>query len=281
VVVDALEIFGLYAVPRDVGMGITFKGDRPNQVFDKYGAVISLFGDMLFIRPLEEGVDFRAATGFDEGNQILDPDRFAEGDFKPDVAALVVGTAGADGLATRAKSGDGNGHSHLEGEIVSMENGVKAGLVIDQAGGAADGGLLFNEVGEVEFEVGRLGMELVLQGAENLGDALDMNQATVILKDFQKAAHMGAFELMGQVDGEGNGGHRVLSGAGAVADDNGIMQALDPHLVDPEVTEVRGGLGIVELSLPRAGFSHAKGSISRERGAGKGVMAIKIRVRIR
>lgn len=77
-----------------------------------------------------------------------------------------------------------------------MQDGVKAGLVIDQAGGAADGSLLFNEIREFQLQVGGFGVELVLQGPEDLGYALDMNQAAVILKDFQKAAHMGAFELV-------------------------------------------------------------------------------------
>ena len=41
-----------------------------------------------------------------------------------------------------------------------------------------------------------------------------------------------------------------LGGAGTVTDDDGIAETLDADLVDAEVAEVRGGLGVVELSLP-------------------------------
>ena len=38
------------------------------------------------------------------------------------------------------------------------------------------------------------------------------------MKDLEEAAHVGALELVGKIDGEGDGGHGVLGGAGAVAD---------------------------------------------------------------
>jgi len=131
-----------------------------------------------------------------------------------------------------------------------MENSIKAGLVVDQTGRTTDGGFLFDEVGEVEFEMSRFGVQLVLQSSENLRNALHMDEAAVILKDLEKPAHVSAFKLVGQIYREGDGGDGVLSGAGTVTDDDGIPKSLNPHLVDPEVTEVRGGLGVVKLSLP-------------------------------
>ena len=52
-----------------------------------------------------------------------------------------------------------------------------------------------------------------------------------------------------------------MGSAGAVTNDDGIAETLDADLVDAEVAEVRGGLGIVELSLPRAGLFHEAQSI--------------------
>ena len=79
---------------------------------------------------------------------------------------------------------------------------------------------------------------------------MDMDEAPVILQNFEEAAHVGALELVGQIDGERDGGDGVLGGAGTVTDDDGIAETLDADLVDAEVAEVRGGLGVVELSLP-------------------------------
>lgn len=67
---------------------------------------------------------------------------------------------------------------------------------------------------------------------------------------------MGAFEMVGQVNGQGDGGDGVLRGTGTVANDNGVAESFDAHLVDPEIAEVRRGLGVVEFSLPSAGFLH-------------------------
>ena len=72
----------------------------------------------------------------------------------------------------------------------------------------------------------------------------------MILQNLEEAAHVGAFELVGQVHGERDGGHGILGGAGAVTNDDGIAETLDTDLVDAEVAEVRGGLSVVELSLP-------------------------------
>ena len=58
--------------------------------------------------------------------------------------------------------------------------------------------------------------------------------------------------------------------AGTITDDDRVTEAFDTHLIDPEVTEIRGGLGVVELSLPRTGSSHTEASISQQRGGGEG-----------
>ena len=193
---DALEVFGLDAVPADVGMGVALQGDGADEVLDEDRPIVGLFGDVLFIRSLEKGENFRTAAGFDQGNEVLDPYGLAEGDLQTDVATLVVGPAGADGLAAGAEGGDGNSDGYFEGQFVPVQDGVKAGLIVHQTRGAANGSLLFDEVGKLQFQMGGLGMELVLQGPQNLGDALDMDEATMVLQNLEEAAHMGALELM-------------------------------------------------------------------------------------
>ena len=86
----------------------------------------------------------------------------AEGDFEADLTALVVGAAFTDGLTARAEGGHGYGDGDFESEVFAVESGIEAGLIIDEAGGGGDGGLFFDEVGKIEFEVGGIGLEAFL-----------------------------------------------------------------------------------------------------------------------
>ena len=58
VVMDAFEVFGFNLVPLDIGVGIAFYGDGANEVFDENGIIVGSLGDMLFVGPFEERVDF-------------------------------------------------------------------------------------------------------------------------------------------------------------------------------------------------------------------------------
>ena len=55
---DAFEVFGFDPVPLDIGVGIAFYGHGANEVFDKHGIIVGSLGDMFFVGPFEEGVDF-------------------------------------------------------------------------------------------------------------------------------------------------------------------------------------------------------------------------------
>ena len=55
---DAFEIFLLHAVPLDVGMSVAFEGDGTDEVLDKNGIIVGLFGHVFFVGPFEERKDF-------------------------------------------------------------------------------------------------------------------------------------------------------------------------------------------------------------------------------
>jgi hypothetical protein len=99
---DAFEILGFNAVPLDIGMGVALKGDGTDEILDKNGIIVGLFGHVFFVGPFEERKDFGAGTGFDQRNEVLDPDGFAEGNLKTDEAALIMGATFADGLTAGA-----------------------------------------------------------------------------------------------------------------------------------------------------------------------------------
>jgi len=58
VVMDTFEVFGFDPVPLDIGVGIAFYGDGADEVFDENGIIVGPLGDMFFVGPFEEGVDF-------------------------------------------------------------------------------------------------------------------------------------------------------------------------------------------------------------------------------
>jgi hypothetical protein len=197
---DAFEILGFNTVPLDVGMGVALKGDGTDEILDKNGIVVGLFGHVFFVRPFEERKDFGAGTGFDQCDEVFDPDGFAEGDLKSNEATLVMGATFADGLTARAESGDGNCDSDFEAEIFSVEGGIEVDLIIYEAWGGSDGSFFFYEVRKIQFEVSGVGLKALLKGTKDGGDTFDMDKAAVFLEDFEEPAHMGSFELVGEVD---------------------------------------------------------------------------------
>ena len=58
VIVDALKIFGLDAVPVDVGMGFAFYRYGANEVFYENGIIVGAFGDMFFVGSFQKRENF-------------------------------------------------------------------------------------------------------------------------------------------------------------------------------------------------------------------------------
>ena len=58
VVMNAFEVFGFDPVPLDIGVGSAFHGHGANEVFDENWIIVGSLGDMFFVGPLKEGVDF-------------------------------------------------------------------------------------------------------------------------------------------------------------------------------------------------------------------------------
>ncbi len=55
---NAFEVFGFDPVPLDIGVGSAFHGHGANEVFDENWIIVGSLGDMFFVGPLKEGVDF-------------------------------------------------------------------------------------------------------------------------------------------------------------------------------------------------------------------------------
>jgi len=70
--------------------------------------------------------------------------------------------------------------------------------------------------------VSGVGLKALLKGAKDGGNTFDMDQAAVLLEDFEEPTHVGSFKLMGEVDCESDCCDGVLGGVGTVADDDGV-----------------------------------------------------------
>ena len=107
--------------------------------------------------------------------------------------------------------------------------------------------------------MGGVGLQALLKSAENGGDTFNMDEAAVFLEDFEKATHMGSFELMGKVDSESDCCDGILGGVGTVADDDGVAEAFDTDLIDPKIPRIGGRLGIVKgIWITRGAFQNVK-----------------------
>jgi len=74
-----------------------------------------------------------------------------------------------------------------------------------------------------------------------------VDEAAVFLENFDKATHVSAFELVGEVDGKSDGGDGILGSVSTVSDDDGVAESLDADFIDPVVRVFGGGLGVWEV----------------------------------
>lgn len=71
--------------------------------------------------------------------------------------------------------------------------------------------------------------------------------STEFVQDFQKPAHMGAFEFAGQINGQGEITNCVLAFIGAVQDNDGELDFSHADFIDGDVALIGGFLDIRKL----------------------------------
>ena len=96
--------------------------------------------------------------------------------------------------------------------------------------------------------MGALGVEAGGELVEDGVDVIHVEFGTEFVEDLDEAAHVGAFEVVGEVDGEGNGGDGVLRFARFVANLHGVAEGADPDAIDGDLAVVGFVLGIFEWS---------------------------------
>lgn len=245
VIVDGLEVFGFDAVPGDVGVGAAAQGDIADEVLDKHGVVVGALGDHFFVGPLENAIDFAGGGVFDQADEVLDPYGLAEADGEGGNAPLVVGAARADRAGAGAKGGDGHGHCHQKIVVPMLEGGAEAHLIIHKSCFSGGRGSLFDEEGKLEFRVGAIALEPGTKLFEDVADVVHVNSGAMRMQDFQKPAHVRAFEVMRQVHRKPHGGHGRLHSPRPIPHLDRIVQVGDAHAVNGQLPIVRLPLSVM------------------------------------
>ena len=93
-------------------------------------------------------------------------------------------------------------------------------------------GLILEEVGKFYFHVGLFSLQKFFHFLEDDMKTLQIDGPVETVKDLDKAAHMSALELMGQIDGHIDRADRTLLLVGFVEDGDRIGDVLDPDLLD-------------------------------------------------
>ena len=154
-----------------------------------------------------------------------------------------MGTVGADFFAARAERGDGHGEDDFE-LFDRSARGSEATFVAHHADFAGDGGGLFAEIGELDVEVGGVGVEFFAESAEDDGNRVAADVVVVLAEDFEEPAHVGALEFAGEIDGESEEADRVLGAVVTLADVHGVLHLTDADSIDGDIALVLRALDV-------------------------------------
>ena len=146
-------------------------------------------------------------------------------------------------LAARAEGGDRRLDSQDEVEPVG-EGGAEGAGVLHETPGPGDRRLFFDEVGELDLQMGAGGTELLLHLLQDLLHLVQGDLLAVLVEDLYEAAHVGPLEVMGEIHKEVDPGHGMLEFLVLVHHDDGVGDIFYPHLVDGNSPGVPGGLHV-------------------------------------
>ena len=242
---DAFKIFHGDTEGPDGGMRPRCEGGIADDVFDKYRIIVSLFRDGFFVGALQDAVEFATGRGFGETDQLIRPKPGPAFHCKGDLTALVVCPPVADGL--RAGTDSGDGHDDRSEEMFlfpATQTDIPGDLVVEKTRLAGDGSQLFNKPRHLEDDLGFRGVQTPTQLFSH-GDETSRSEAmTVLVKQGDKPAHVGAARSSREVRSEGCLGHRREEMTIRVKDGDRIAQTPDADTLDADITLIRLALGI-------------------------------------
>ena len=130
-------------------------------------------------------------------------------------------------------------------------------LIVHQALHSGDGGLLVDEEGKGHLDVARFRLQTFGHLGQHLLEGLDGDLALVVVEDLHEARHVGALEVVGQVDVHVEGRDGVLFAFAAVAHADGMADVLDADFVDGDAPGVGAALDIGDFVYLGSDCLHA------------------------
>jgi hypothetical protein len=94
--------------------------------------------------------------------------------------------------------------------------------------------------------MGALGVEAGGELVEDGVDVIDVEFGTEFVEDLDEAAHVGAFEVVGEIHSQLDSGHGALGGMVLVSNLQRISQGFDPHSVNGQLPVVAFALGVFQ-----------------------------------
>jgi hypothetical protein len=100
------------------------------------------------------------------------------------------------------------------------------------------------------------GLQLLRHLRQDVLEGLDADLLFVGVQDLHEAGHVGALEVVRQVDVHVEGGDGVLLAVAAVLDPHRVADVLDADLVDGDMPDVLAALHVGDVALGGCCFGH-------------------------
>ena len=162
------------------------------------------------------------------------------------MTALVVSARNADRFGAGAEGGHGDGCGDNKIEHALGESRTEDDIVIKQARGSADGGFFFQKKRKLDIQMSAVAFQAAGGLFEDVSDVFHMHNWSVGAEGLDKTAHVGAFEVVGEIDGQLDRRHCALGRVVLIADLHRISQGFDAHSVNRQFPIVAFALGVFQ-----------------------------------
>ena len=266
-VVDRLEVLRFDPVRPHPVVAVELDGDVAHHVLDELRIVVGALGNVFLVRALEQAVQFAGGLRLDGLDQLLQPERPAQGDPDRDVRALVVGAVVRDALGAGAEAGDRDDHGGAQPRRAAVPAAGQAHLVVEVALHAGDRRGLAHEEREGHLDAALVGAQAAGHLPQQLGEIVHGQDLLLAVQHVHEARHVRALDVRRQVHGHGQLRHRRLGRAAAVREADRVQDVLDADLVDRDRARVGAALLVVQAVGRRQGGGLGHWNVSGNGGS--------------
>ena len=248
VIVDALKVFRLHAEPGESTVSLELLSNLSDEVFDKSGVVVSVFCDVFFVLSLEQSEQLAAGRMLDEGDDILDPEKFLEKELHSNRSPLIMCSPITDIQRTRADGTDRDLDPNVKlPSVVPNLSHVLTGVAHD-ALLPGNRRHLFCKIGKADLGECLTGVEIFANLDEHIEKVVHRYVHVVLVEYFNEPTHVGSLEVVPEVGVHVDGADRFLGMVLFVQNDDRISEVLDSYLFDVDLSFVCYILNVYHFS---------------------------------